>query len=103
MLEYADEFEALCKSGIFKKKKQNNIQGTNLVFSNDQFSINEKIAEAVLQNGQIPEIKGTVFSDIYVWLENLYNLGLQRDENNISTEELFVQTKELIETNLYPL
>jgi SpoVK/Ycf46/Vps4 family AAA+-type ATPase len=101
MLEYTDEFEALCKSGIFKKKKQKNNQGTNPVFSNDQFSINEKIAEAVLQNEPIPEIKTDVFSDIYVWLENLYNLGLQRDENDITTRELFVQTKVLIETNLH--
>ncbi len=41
------------------------------------------------------------FGDLIDMLEKLYNIGEQRDDDEISTHELFKQTKEIISTNLH--
>ena len=63
--------------------------------------INEKISEAILQNEPIPEIKQEKIEDIIGLLEKLYNIGEQRDDDEISTYKLFNQTKKIISVNLH--
>ncbi|MEA1875017.1 MAG: ATP-binding protein [Bacteroidota bacterium] len=99
ILEYSDDFSFLHSSGIFEKQKSRHrikVAGTN-----DQFTINEKISEAILQNKPMPEIKQEKIEDIIGLLEKLYNIGEQRDDDEISTYKLFKQTKEIISANLH--
>lgn len=99
ILEYSDDFNFLHSSGIFGKQKSRHRM--KLAGANDQFTINEKISEAILQNEPMPEIHEDKITDIFELLEKLYNIGEQRDDDEISTRELFKQTRELISVNLH--
>lgn len=99
ILEYSDDFNFLYLSGIFGKQKSRHRM--KLAAANDQFVINEKISEAILQNLPMPEVHEDKITDIFELLEKLYNIGEQRDDEEISTHELFNQTKELISINLH--
>lgn len=102
ILEYSDDFEILYKKGIFSKQKSRHRM--DLALANDQFTINEKITKAILQNEPMPSLLKEGFKDVIEFLEEIYNIGQQRNDEEISTVELFVQTKELISSNLnYPL
>lgn len=99
ILEYNDDFEYLYTKGIFEKQKSKHRM--KLAGTNDQFIINEKISEAILQNKPMPEIKQEKIEDVIGLLEKLYNIGEQRDDDEISTYKLFKQTKEIISVNLH--
>jgi len=99
ILEYSDDFNFLHSSGIFWKQKSRHRM--KLARANDQFTINEKISEAILQNEPMPEIHEAKITDIFELLEKLYNIGEQRDDDEISTRELFKKTRELISVNLH--
>lgn len=99
ILEYNDDFEYLYTKGIFEKQKSKHRM--KLAGTNDQFIINEKISEAILQNKPMPEIKQEKIEDVIELLEKLYNIGEQRDDDEISTYKLFKQTKEIISVNLH--
>ena len=55
LLEFSDDFDTLYAKGVFRKRKSS--QRVNLAFSNDQFTINERIAEAILNNKPMPVIE----------------------------------------------
>ena len=99
ILEYNDDFEYLSSKGVFEKQKSKHRM--KLAGTNDQFTINETISEAILQNKPMPEIKQEKIEDIIGLLEKLYNIGEQRDDDEISTYKLFKQTKEIISVNLH--
>ena len=99
LLEFSDDFDTLYSKGIFKKRKSSH--RVNLALSNDQFTINEKITEAILNNKSMPVIEREGFKDVIELLEKFHKLGEQRDSEELSTFELFAQTKELISSNLY--
>jgi AAA+ superfamily predicted ATPase len=99
ILEYNDDFEHLYSKGIFQKQKSKHRM--KLAGTNDQFTINEKISEAILQNEPMPKIKQEKIDDIIGLLEKLYNIGEQRDDDEISTYKLFNQTKEIVSVNLH--
>ena len=99
LLEFSDDFDALYSKGIFKKRKSSH--RFNLALSNDQFIINEKITEAILNNKSLPEIEREGFKDVIELLEKLHKFGEQRDCEEISTFDLFARTKEIISSNLH--
>src|SRR5690606_36043317 len=87
ILEYNDDFEYLCKKGIFKKQKFSH--RLNLAAANDHFSIHEKITEAILQNLPMPETLGREINGIVDLLEKLHELFLLRSDREISDFDLF--------------
>lgn len=99
ILEYSDDFEYLQKQGIFKKQKSRH--RIKLAGANDQFTIHEKITAAILQNLSMPIISEKKMNGIIDLLEELYNLGDQRDDGKISTYELFREVKKLIGDNTH--
>lgn len=99
ILEYSDDFSYLHSSGIFGKQKSRHRM--KLAGANDQFTINEKISEAILQNEPMPELYEEKITDIFELLEKLFDIGEQRDDEEISTRELFNQVKELMSANLH--
>jgi AAA+ superfamily predicted ATPase len=95
ILEYNDDFEHLYSVGIFEKEK--NRRSMRIALANNEFSINEAISEAILSSQAIPEIQKKPDLDIYGLLEKLHDLGEQRDEEKISTNDLFNSVKVLID------
>lgn len=97
ILEYSDDFEYLHKVGIFEKKKSRH--RVKLAGANDQFVIHEKITEAILQNKPLPKINDKKVKGIIDLLEQLYILGNQRNDDKISSFELFHEVEKLIDDN----
>ncbi len=98
ILEYSDDFEYLHAIGILDKKKSRH--RVKLAGTNDQFIVHKKITEAILQNKPLPKINKEV-NGIIELLEKLFNIGTQRDEDKISTFELFQEVEKLIEDNTH--
>jgi hypothetical protein len=86
ILEYSDDLEYLHSSGIFAKQKSRH--RIKLACANDQFTINEKISVAILQNEQMPEIQPDKIIDVLGFLEKLYIIGELRNDDKISTDDL---------------
>lgn len=102
ILEYSDDLKFLSTSGIFGKEKSRH--RVRLAGANDQFTVNEKISEAILQNQPMPDIEENKITDIYDLLEKIAALTDLRDDDEISTSELFGRTEELIASHIhYPL
>jgi hypothetical protein len=99
LLEFSDDFEALYINGIFKKQKSSH--RVSLTLSNDQFTINEKITEAILNNKPMPVIEREGFKNVIELLEKYHKLGEQRDSEQLSTSELFAQAQGLLFSNLH--
>jgi AAA+ superfamily predicted ATPase len=95
ILHYNDDFTALHNIGILKRRKKKHDA------NQDQFSINDKILDAILQNCYLPDTLKEEISDIITLLEKFYSLGQQRDDNEITTKELFSETEELIQGHLH--
>ena len=92
ILEYSDDFNFYIHQNFGKQKSKHRMK---LAGANDQFTINEKYQSNV-QNEPMPEIHEDKITDIFELLEKLPNIGEKRDENEISTRELFEQALELI-------
>lgn len=102
LLEFSDDFSYLCASGIFKKHRSRH--RFKLTGSNDQFTINEQITEAILNNKPMPEITDEKILNVIELLEKIYIIGEQCYDEEITTQELFNQTRGLILNNLqFPL
>jgi hypothetical protein len=102
LLDFSDDFEALYSSRIFIKRKTS--RRSSLALSTDQFSINEKITEAILKNKPMPVIGTEEFNDVIKLLERIHQLSIERDIDGLSTCELLEQAAELIHANLnFPL
>jgi hypothetical protein len=99
LLEFSEDFETLYARGVFKKQKTTH--RVHITLSNDQFTIHEKITEAILNSNPMPLIEQEVFRDAIDLLEKCYQLGEQRDSEEISTFDLFQQTKDLIASHLH--
>lgn len=99
LLMYNDDFEVLYSKEIFKKQKST--RGIQLALKNDQFTINEKITEAILTNKPMPQLGDEEVTDVIDFLEKIYNIGEQRDNDEIPSIVLFCQTTLLISNNLH--
>lgn len=99
LLEYSSDFENLYSKGIFIKEKSR--YGIKLALSNDQFTINEKVTEAILNNMPLPKLGDEEVGDIFDFFETIYKIGERRDDDEISTTELLLRTKQLVNTNVH--
>ena len=99
ILQYHDDIDYLDSSAVFSKKKSRH--KARVSGANDQFIINEKITEAILQNKPMPKIQNDKVADIFELLEKIYTLGEQRDDNEISSLKLLMQAGKLLSVNLH--
>lgn len=99
LLEYSSDFESLYSKGIFIKEKSRH--RIKLALSNDQFTINEKVTEAILNNMLLPKLGDEEIGDVFEFLENIYKIGKRRDDDEISTTELLLQTIQLVNSNVH--
>jgi hypothetical protein len=97
LLRFMNEFKAICDKGLVIRRSSRD--PLSFRRANEYFLINNKITEAILQNKPIPPVDQEKFENIYELLEEIYRIGLQRDQDEISTAELFYQTKQLTAGN----
>ena len=95
LLLYSDDFSYLNQTGIFIKEQSR--QRSRFTGTSDQFTINEKICEAILDNQPMPDLKPQKIESIYGLLEKLDNLLTQRAQNEMSTAQLLKASAQLIE------
>ncbi|NBR15374.1 MAG: AAA family ATPase, partial [Crocinitomicaceae bacterium] len=99
LLKYSDNFNELCDKRILDKKKSRH--SINLTYSNDQFTINERVTNAVLNNEPMPTIELEGSNDVLSVFENIFNLVDDCGRNELNSRYVFNQTNKLIEANLH--
>lgn len=103
LLEFSDELQHLHASGILVKQKSNH--RLKMAGTNDQFTINEKISLAILQNEPMPSVnqesKPETILDL---LEKLYELSEKREQEEYTTRHLMSKARmELSMNSDFPL
>ena len=102
LLEYSDDFMELYEKRLlqknYKRKKFGNIK---LKGADEEFYLNEIIYDKIFKSEPFPEIlvDNSKFEDIFSLLEHLNEIGDQRDEDEISTKELFKQAQHILDEN----
>ncbi|MBZ9777427.1 hypothetical protein LB452_00700 [Psychroflexus sp. CAK8W] len=94
LLEFNEDFNYLQSKAYLKKKlSKHRVQ---VAGANNQFTVNEKLCEAILKNEPVPELKNAI-SDIFELLEEICELGKQRDNDEINTLGLYKLVIKLLE------
>ncbi len=94
LLEFNEDFNYLQSKAYLKKKlSKHRVQ---VAGANNQFTVNEKLCEAILNNEPVPELKNAI-SDIFELLEEIYELGKKRNNNEINTLGLYKLVRKLLE------
>lgn len=102
LLEYNDDLVTLYEKRLIRKTNKNKgFRNIKLKGVDQEFYINEIIADKILKSEPIPEVlvDSTKFDDIFTLLQKIYNIGENRDNEEISTVELFEQTQSILEGN----
>jgi ATP-dependent 26S proteasome regulatory subunit len=97
ILKLHDDLSALLANGIIKKEYLR-IRGGNL--DNTTFIFNAEVAEAIFRNQPYAGTCANVFKDELDLLKRIYQLGQQREEEEISTDDLLMRTGEIVENNV---
>lgn len=104
ILEYSDDIADLCERRlIIKKNRKNRLHRIMLKGGDEEFCINEIVLDKILKSEPIPEVLTdiTKYEDIFALLEKLYKLSDQREDEEITTSELFEQTQSLLNENMH--
>ena len=104
LLEFSDDFVDLYNKRLLRKNNKNNRHRTiNLKGADEEFCINQIVSEKILRSEPIPDVLvDTIkYEDIFTLLEKIYEIGNQRDNEEISTSELFEQTESILEENTH--
>jgi SpoVK/Ycf46/Vps4 family AAA+-type ATPase len=104
LLEFSDDFVELYNKRLIRKNNKNNRhRSINLKGTDEEFCINQIVSEKILKSEPIPDVlvDSVKYEDIFTLLEKLYEIGNQRDNEEISTSELFEQTQSILEENTH--
>jgi len=102
ILEYSDDFVELYEKRLLRKNnKSNRHRNIKLKGADEEFCINEIVSDKIFKSEPIPEVlvDAPKFEDIFSLLEKIYEIGNERDNEEISTKELFEQTQNILEEN----
>ena len=99
ILEYSDDIQVLIDRGFVKKVSSPNPYRNSTKI--DQMIPNKEVTDAILNNQPLPENIRPVFDELTDLLERIYILGVDRDNEEMSTEGLFAETREIITTNMH--
>ncbi len=96
ILEFSDDFEYLLQKAILTKQRSNKRKAHGL---EKQYTINEKIPAAILQNEPMPDLSPQKVENVFSLLEKIDKLCDQRVQEIISTNSLFRETEALLTEN----
>lgn len=95
LLVYSDDFDYLHHNGIFKKEQSRH--RIRLTGTNNQFTVNEEITQAILQSKPMPDLKPKKIENVLNLLESLDKLYDERNQDKISTIRLFRDSSRMID------
>lgn len=99
ILEYSDDIQTLIDKGYVKKVASSGpYRSANRI---DQMIPNKEVTDAILNSKPLPGNIMPVFEELTDLLEKVYVIGVDRDNEEINTEALFHDTREIIQTNLH--
>ena len=98
LLEYSEDFDELFNKGILNGQDES--EKGMCMLSNSGITINEKILEAITKNKPMPSFGKEKPSSVIKLLEAFYLLGVERDDEEISTKEMFEITDHLFHSSL---
>lgn len=104
ILEYNDDFVELYEKRLLRKNnKSNRYRQIKLKGADEEICINQIVSDKIFKSEPIPEILVDVvkYDDIFTLLEKLYELSNQRDNDEITTSELFEQTQFILDENIH--
>src|SRR5690606_19666126 len=89
----------LKSSRIFDLDKKNpHVYTANI---QNLFAINSDIIKAIFNNEPFPDLRDPGITNIYELLNKLHDLGEKRNRRELSTYDLFMQAKNLLEENAH--
>jgi len=104
ILAYSDELEALETKGMLVKRKNKQCQSVGHAADNHVYFINQNIIKALMHNQPVPLLKKGVFGDALEVLEHIHVLVKQREDGELSGQELSEHLPEIVKDNLrFPL
>ena len=103
LLEFSDELDQLFEKRILRKNKSLSIKAFNTKSVGEVFTVNEIVSDKIMNSEPIPKeiVNSTKYDDIFSLLEEINTLCCQRKADNISTRELFQQTKSILKENAH--
>jgi hypothetical protein len=99
LLGFKEDFDRLCNTGILFKEKARRHQNFNA--TNEQYSINPMVSNAILQNQPLPQLKNNEMDSVAELLEKLSEMLDQRSERDISSIELHISSSELLQKSTH--
>jgi len=97
VLSLSDELEVLCQRNILIKEQNRGRRG--MARAGFQYTINAAVIDAILKNMPMPQTEEVTLKDVIDVLERVCELSVKKDDDLISTDELFERTIELMEAN----
>ncbi|MGZ2371836.1 ATP-binding protein [Ancylomarina sp. YFZ004] len=102
ILEVSDVLNDLVDKSIIKS--QSSRLNMKLAFVRSEYIINEKVTEAILNNCVLPDLDTNSKKTVLEIIETIILLGERRDEDELSSRELFRMINSIIDQNTrYPL
>lgn len=90
LLEYKSELDELCNRGIIEKVKLRHHR-MQLEGSNEQYMVNKKVTEAILQSKPFPTMSKETVKDIVELMEEMSALWNQRVDEEITSLDMYEQ------------
>lgn len=97
ILEFSDELDVLQSKRMLKRIKSRH--RISIARTNDQYIISEEITKAVLNNLPIPVLDCKRFDNVLDVLEQIFKLCEQRENDELTSDDLFEQILEILNTN----
>lgn len=97
ILKFKDDFEEMCNKNIVTKSSPK--RKSNTYPLNDGYTINGKIIQAILNEAPITNIDKHKYENILELLEDVFILSEERDEENITSNELIEKFEKIIQSN----
>jgi SpoVK/Ycf46/Vps4 family AAA+-type ATPase len=90
LLEHKSELDELCNRGIIEKVKLRHHR-MQLEGSNEQYMVNKKVTEAILQSKPFPTISKETVKDVVELMEEMSTLWNQRVDEEITSLDMYEQ------------
>lgn len=102
LLEFSNDIDIICNKSIFIKQKISS--EIDLPFKSYKYFVAKSVAETIINRKTISSTNNKRKKSEYKIINSLYNLASRREEETISTKELFSLTRETISKHLqYPI
>ncbi len=97
VLSLSDDLEVLCQRNILIKEQHRSRRG--MARAGFQYTINAAVIDAILRNMPMPQTEEVALNDVIDVFERVCELNVKKNDDLLSTDELFSRTIELLEAN----